>query len=86
MEENYFKISGDKLIFRYVDNDDYLHAEFCLEKYKEGKEKLNGNGNCELLGQDCSMKIFSRKNRIDIVFSGCNKDFFIDGLEKKTLV
>lgn len=91
MEANYFKIDKDKIVFDYVERfesgeDDCLHGEFSLDDYKKGIENLNGNRNCELSGNGCSMRIFSKNGLIEILFSGCNQSFLIGGLEKANLV
>jgi hypothetical protein len=90
MEAQYLTIKGDKLIFDYAEKfdsgeDDCLHGEFDLADYRRGIERINGNGSCELLGENCSMKILSRKGLVEIIFSEGNKSFFISELEKKDL-
>ena len=90
METGYFRIDRDRVLFNYVEKfesgeDDCLHGEFDLREYRRGINKLNGSGNCELSGKDCSMKIFSKRDLIDIIFFGCNKTFFIDGLQRRNL-
>lgn len=90
MEANYFRVDKDKVFFNYVEKfdsgeDDCLHGEFDLREYRRGIEKLNGNQDCELSGKDCSMKISRKMDLIDIIFFGCNKVFFIDGIQTKSL-
>lgn len=90
METDYFRVNKDKIFFNYVEKfesgeDDCVHGEFDLREYRNGIDRLNGNGNCELLGKDCSMKISRKMDLIDIIFFMGNKIFFIDGLQRKIL-
>jgi hypothetical protein len=90
MEVDYFKVDRDKVFFNYVEKfesgeDDCLNGEFDLSSYKKGIKKLNGNGNCEILGKNCSMKILNNGGLIEILFFEGNRSFFISGLNKKNL-
>ena len=90
MDAPYLTIQGDKVLFNYDESFapgeyDDLHGEFDLADYRKGLEKLNGSGNCELSGENCSMKIVSKDGLIGIIFSEGNKSVELFGLDKKNL-
>ena len=90
MENKYLTIKGNRLIFDYaekfeIDEYDLFHGEFDVADYRKGMEKLNGNGDCELLGSNYSMKILNRDGLIEIIFSEGNQSIELFGLNKKTL-
>lgn len=90
MEDQYFRIDGEKVFFRYFsrfepDEYDWFNGVFNLKDYKKEISKLNADGNCELLGENCSLKILKREGLIDIVFCEGNQSIDLFGLEKKIL-
>jgi hypothetical protein len=90
MEVNCFTIQDNKFLFNYFsrfepDEYDYFYGEFDLQEYKKGLEELNANGNCELWGKNCSLKVLNRKGLIDIIFLEGTNSIGLSGLDKKIL-
>lgn len=89
-KKDYLSVKDNKLVFNYnekfdLDEFDCFYGEFNLAEYKKEKKKLNGSGNFELLGNNCSIKFVSDKGLVSIVFSEGNQTVELFGLKKKNL-